>query len=136
MAGKKWLVWGAVLGFGGVALGAFGAHGLQTAVKTWGLTPQEELHRLQDWEIAVRYQMYHAVALLAVGLLQRWGGGRWFDWAGAAFLLGVLIFSGCLYAYVFSGAKTWGLIVPIGGVFLLFGWLAMGIGIWRQAPRS
>jgi uncharacterized membrane protein YgdD (TMEM256/DUF423 family) len=125
MAGKNWLVLGAVLGFGGVALGAFGAHGLEGLFKSWELPAADQAKRLQNWDVAVRYQMYHVAAILVVGCLASRCQTRWLDAAGALFGLGVLVFSGCLYAYALSGLRILGLIVPLGGTAFLVGWLAL-----------
>lgn len=132
MPGRTWLVLGTLLGLGGVALGAFGAHGLAEAVKQWGLSEAAQQQRLHNWEVAVRYEMYHALALLVVGVLAGRQPSRWLAVAGSAFLAGVLVFSGCLYIYVCSGAKIWALIVPLGGVALLGGWLALLVAVLRS----
>lgn len=131
MTGKWWLVVGALLGLTGVGLGAFGAHGLETMLDNWGLDQAEQMKRLDNWETATRYQMYHALALLAVGLLALSSPRRTFHAAGAAFTFGVLFFSGCLFAYVLSGAKAFAMPVPIGGVLLMAGWLLLLVGVLR-----
>ena len=121
-----------VLGGLGVALGAFGAHWLEGAVAQWGLAPEEQLKRLETWGVAVRYQMYHALALLAVGLLAMRGNCRYLGWSAKFFILGVAIFSGCLYALVLSGVKILGAVVPIGGTCLIAGWVLLGIAVWKS----
>jgi len=128
-AGKWWLTIGALFGFASVALGAFGAHGLKTSLRERDLSPQEQTQRLDNWEVAARYQMYHGLALIAVGLLAGHRPRRLWSAAAAAFTVGVLIFSGCLYAYVLSGAKPWALVVPVGGVLLLLGWLSFLLAV-------
>ena len=128
MRGKWWLAIGALLGFAGVTLGAFGSHGLKTSLRSGALAPDEQERRLENWETAARYQMYHALALVCVGTIAVGQPRRIFDLAAASFCGGVTIFSGCLYAYVLSGAKAWAMIVPVGGVLLLVGWLALLIG--------
>jgi uncharacterized membrane protein YgdD (TMEM256/DUF423 family) len=105
----NWTLVGAVLGFLGVAAGAFGAHALREAVTA---------DRLAVFETAVRYQMYHALALLAVGAI---GADR----AGWAFLAGTTIFSGTLYLLVLTDRRWLGAITPIGGVLLLAGWVLL-----------
>ena len=128
MTGKWWLVVGGIMGLTGVGLGAFGAHGLEAALGGWGLDQTEQMKRMDNWEAAARYQMYHALALLAVGLLEL-HSPRWtFHAVGVAFTSGVLFFSGCLFAYVLSGAKTFAMLVPIGGVLLMVGWLLLLVG--------
>jgi uncharacterized membrane protein YgdD (TMEM256/DUF423 family) len=109
-----------------VTLGAFGAHGLESASEAW---PEEgRQQRLENWEVGARYQMYHALALAAVAFHLTLSPRRSLHGAAALFLLGTIIFSGCLYAYTLSGARFWGAIVPIGGSMLILGW-----GLWCYA---
>lgn len=101
--------------FGGLAvlLGAFGAHALRAR-----LSPED----LATFEIGVRYQMYHALALIVVA----WATTQWdsatVPAAGWAFTTGIVVFSGSLYLLVFSGMRWLGAITPIGGVAFLIGW--------------
>ena len=115
---------GALLGFLGVAAGAFGAHALRAR-----LTPED----LAIFETAARYQMYHALALLAVA----WVAGRWPGAAASAsgwlFLAGTLVFSGSLYLLVLTGARWLGAVTPLGGLALLAGWLALAWAVARGA---
>ncbi len=114
-----WLRLGAIVGGLGVVLGAFGAHGLKERLSPYSL---------EIFETAVRYQMYHAPALLAVGLLGVLGrGGFALNLAGGSFTLGILIFSGTLYALSVTDVKWLGAITPIGGLFLILGWIALVI---------
>ncbi len=125
---------GAVLGCFGVAGGAFGAHALKAIL---------EPDRLQIFEVAIRYQLYHALALLAVGTLARTvpnvaehslgpaPATKALTWSARAFLLGVLLFSGSLFALVFSGVRWIGAITPLGGVAFLVGWACLGYGGWQ-----
>jgi len=112
-AAKLWLALGALYGLLGVALGAFGAHALKARLTS-------EL--LPIWKTAVEYHFWHALALLAVGLLALQRPGTALNVAGGAFALGVLIFSGSLYALALSGVRGLGAITPIGGVLLIVGW--------------
>lgn len=109
---------GALMGFLGVGLGAFGAHGLKTRVSP---------DMLAVFETGVRYQMYHALALLVVGLLMSRMEGRAMLVAGWSFIAGILIFSGSLYALALTGVTILGAITPIGGVAFLAGWIALAI---------
>jgi uncharacterized membrane protein YgdD (TMEM256/DUF423 family) len=111
---RLFLSLGAIFGLLGVAAGAFGAHVLRGR-----LTPDD----LQIFETAVRYQMYHALALLAVGLFSIRFASASATAAGWCFLAGIVIFSGSLYLLVLSGARWWGAVTPIGGVGFLIGWL-------------
>jgi len=110
---------GAASGFLAVALGAFAAHGLKSR-----LAPE----LLATFEIGVRYQMYHALALLAVGWAQtRWPGAV-LTAGGWLFVAGTLLFSGSLYALSFSGEKWLGAVAPVGGLAFLAGWLCLAWG--------
>ena len=132
MRPRQILVAGSVLGGLGVALGAFGAHWLEGAVAQWGLEPQEQVKQLAPWEVAVRYQMYHALALLAIGLRAMRGNTRYLGWSAKLFIVGVTIFSGCLYTLVLSGAKILGAVVPIGGTCLIVGWILLAMAAWKS----
>ena len=105
------------MAFLGVAAGAFGAHGLRDRLAT---------DLLEVFEIAVRYQMYHALALVGVALaMGRIGPSSTLIWAGWFFLAGILIFSGSLYLLSLTGIRWLGAITPIGGVALLAGWFCL-----------
>ncbi|MBV8229585.1 MAG: DUF423 domain-containing protein [Planctomycetaceae bacterium] len=85
--------------------------------------------RLENFETASRYEMYHALALMAVGILALVGRpGAVLSAAGWAFLVGTLLFSGSLYAYGLIGQRWLGMITPLGGVGFLIGWIALAIG--------
>jgi len=119
MSGWAWVRVGAVVGFLGVALGAFGAHGLKARLDALGTSA--------TFQTAVQYHMYHALALLAVGALAgptRWGAG---SVAGWSFLLGVVVFSGSLYTLSLTGVRWLGAITPIGGVLFLAGWVTLAV---------
>ena len=109
---------GALMGFVGVGLGAFGAHGLRGR-----LSPD----MLAVFETAVRYQMYHALALLAVAVMMSRVEGRAVLVAGWSFIAGILIFSGSLYALALTGVTMLGAVTPIGGLAFLAGWVALAI---------
>jgi len=117
---KVWLVLAAASGFLSVALGAFGAHSLKTLVDEYGKSIYEK---------AVIYQMFHTIALFAVGLLQLYFRNTSFSIAGACFLTGILLFSGSLYVLAITGIKWIGAITPIGGVSFLLGWFFLGLKI-------
>ena len=80
---------------------------------------------LAIFEVAVRYQMYHALALLAVGLLAARFATPSISWAGWLMTAGIIIFSGTLYALSLSGQRWWGAVTPIGGLALLAGWACL-----------
>ena len=113
---------GSLSGLVAVAAGAFGAHGLRSR-----LAPD----LLAVFETAARYQMYHALALIAVA----WATTRWpgplVGWAGWLFTAGTLIFSGSLYALALSGLRWLGAITPLGGLCFLVGWLCLALSVRR-----
>jgi len=122
---------GAVLGGLAVILGAFGAHGLKDAIPQWVADPAEQAKRLDAWEVAVRYQMYHALALLVIGIVAQRQTSNGLLWSAGLFVFGVLIFSGFLYGYALSGVKILGAIVPLGGTAMIIGWIVFAISAWR-----
>ena len=110
----------------GVAAGAFGAHGLRDQLKP---------EMLAIYETAVRYQIYHAFALVASG----WAADKWgssnksgFQIAGWGFGLGTLLFSGSLYVLVLTDQRWLGAITPIGGMLFLVGWITLAWTVWKQ----
>lgn len=113
---KLWLSVAAFSGFLAVALGAFGAHGLASRA-----TPEE----LNAFEIGARYQMYHALALLAVAWLATRGDSALVTTAGWAFVVGTLLFSGSLYVLGLTGSRALVLVTPMGGVVFMLGWICL-----------
>lgn len=120
--GQFVLLAGSLYGLLGVLLGAFGAHAMRDR-----LSPE----MLRVWETAVQYQFWHALALLAVGLLAARLAGAWLNAAGVTFALGVLIFSGSLYALALTGVRVLGAVTPFGGLLLIAGWLCLAVAVWR-----
>ncbi|WP_017187758.1 DUF423 domain-containing protein [Alkalibacillus haloalkaliphilus] len=104
---KILLIIGAISGFITVALGAFGAHGLENRVS-------EKM--LQTWEKAVQYQMFHTIAIFIASILMLKTELAIFQTSGWVFLVGILIFSGSLYIYSVTGTKFFAMITPIGGL--------------------
>jgi uncharacterized membrane protein YgdD (TMEM256/DUF423 family) len=117
---------GAILGCLSVAGGAFGAHGLSALLEASGQSA--------TWETAARYCMYHALALVAVGTLAARGTlpARTLAAAAWCFLIGTLIFSGCLAVLALSGSTSLGAVVPVGGVLLIAGWTLLGLAAARM----
>ena len=114
----------ALFGGLGVALGAFGAHALR------GIVGPE---LLVTFETGVRYQMYHAFALMGVVVaLSRWPQSSLAVWAGWLFVAGIVIFSGSLYALALSGQRWLGAITPLGGVAFISGWICLLLVAWRK----
>ena len=125
---KRFLTWAAILGATGVAIGAFGAHGLQK------LTSDPAI--LNSFETGVRYQLIHALALLAVSILAVQNSSRWLRSAGVCFVIGVILFSGSLYGISYMkiegyGPGILGPITPAGGLFLVLGWVFLFFTAFR-----
>ncbi|HYX32475.1 MAG TPA: DUF423 domain-containing protein [Oligoflexus sp.] len=120
-----WTLWvglGALFAAIGVGLGAFGAHALKVR-----LSPED----LAIFEVGVRYQMYHALALIGVGAVAMRLESNLVKGAGWAFVIGILIFSGSLYALVATGTRILGAVTPIGGVAFIAGWLMLMIAAFK-----
>jgi len=152
-----WLTTGALLAGLAVAAGAFGAHGLDRPLyekygdqeyekkvtvagqeKVVSQVPLAQKH-LADFKTGAEYQMYHGLALLAVGLLAQVRPSRILTIAGFCFVAGCVGFSGGLYAYALTGTKWIGqFIVPAGGLLFLAGWIAMAMAACscRRQPAS
>ncbi len=135
MSAGFWLRVAAIWGFLAVAMGAFGAHGLEDrfqAASSSGAMPAERLKA--NFHTAAQYHMYCALALLAVGVLAQTGRtGTALHVAGWSLLLGSLIFSGTLYVLAITGLRWLGAITPIGGVAMLVGWLALAAAAGSSA---
>ena len=117
--GRSLVVAGALLGFSGVAAGAFGAHALRARLGE---------ARVATFRTGAEYQLWHAVATLAVGVAAaRWHSG-WVAAGGWLFVGGTVLFSGSLYVLSWTGNRRLGSITPIGGVILLVGWACVALG--------
>jgi len=110
---------GALNGFISVACGAFGAHVLEGMI---------EPKLLDNWQTAVRYEMFHAAGLLIIGLLNmKFQESKLIKWAGWLMFSGIVVFSGSLFAYSLTGIKKFGAITPIGGFLFLASWILIMI---------
>lgn len=127
MAWTRWVTLGATFAGLGVAFGAFGAHALKTQV-----APED----LAIFETGVRYQMYHAFALLALGLVANRADSGLIRAAGHAFVTGIVIFCGTLYAMTFGAPRWFGAITPIGGLALMAGWGMLAVAATRIRASS
>lgn len=134
---RQWIVTGAVLAGLSVVLGAFAAHGLEGSLlklygdaerQIAGQTVRDSWKYLQDFITASRYQMYHALGLILLGMLAAPVPSRSQRVAAWSFLLGIALFSGSLYVLVLTGQKWLGAIAPIGGTLMIIGWVAFAIG--------
>jgi uncharacterized membrane protein YgdD (TMEM256/DUF423 family) len=120
---RVFLMVGALSAFVAVAAGAFGAHGLKSRLSA---------EMLNTFEVGVRYQMYHAFALIVTA----WAQSRWptaqLTASGWLFIAGTLLFSGSLYLLSLTGLKWLGAITPFGGLAFLAGWLCLAWAAWKQ----
>jgi len=118
---------GGILAALAAGLGAIGAHTLKSQ-----LTPDQ----LQTFQTAVQYQMIHAIGLILVGIVNLHDRNRWSDASGWAMFVGVLLFSGFLYAWLATGRRFFVHLVPVGGTLFIIGWLLLAIGAWRLGRKS
>src|SRR5699024_6630136 len=114
---KFFIVVAAINGFLAVALGAFGAHGVEGKISD---------KMILNWEQAVTYQMFHTGALLATSLAMFKVQGASLNWAGITFLIGIILLTVSLYFYSITGIKSIGMVSPFGGFYFLFGWFLFG----------
>lgn len=126
---KNFLGIAAVLGAITVAIGAFGAHGLQRITSDPGI--------LHSYQTAVQYQMVHVLGLLAVGILFERFADYWLNWTAGLFLAGVFLFSGSIYIITYLKIKgmstSWiGPVTPIGGLLFITGWLTLLLAVQRK----
>ena len=124
MMTRLFLTIAALLGGSAVGFGAFGAHALKERLSE---------RSLEIFETAARYQMYHALALLLVGVLMSQSTTEQpvLTASGSAFLVGVVLFCGSLYVLSFSGIKWLGAVAPLGGLALMVGWVSIAIAAWN-----
>ena len=126
---KNYIALAALLGGLTVAIGAFGAHGLQRITS--------DLAILNSYQTAVHYQMYHVLGLLAIGILAEKYRSALLNWAGGLFLAGIFFFSGSIYILTWlkiNGMNTrWiGPVTPLGGVLFITGWLLLMLAVLRR----
>ena len=125
MSGRFYILIGSLAASISVLAGAFGAHGLSEVLG----------ERVDVYETAARYQMYHSLGIILVGILARRDEVRAVKVAGWLFLAGIVFFSGSLYLLSITGVGMWGAVAPVGGLLFVAGWAAMGLGVWK-APRK
>lgn len=127
MQNNYFLMIGSLCGMLAVLLGAFGAHGLEKVV---------EVTMLQRFHTGVEYQFYHALALILINLIYIKINNKYVSYAGYAFLLGIILFSGSLYVYVLTGIKVVVVLTPIGGLSFVLGWLLLFFATIKSAYRE
>jgi uncharacterized membrane protein YgdD (TMEM256/DUF423 family) len=118
------LITGTILAGLAVILGAFGAHAFKDAL--------EASDRTGTYELAVRYQFYHALALLLAGILMNQFDASKIRYTGLCFLLGVIFFSGSLFLLCATGVKVLGAVTPIGGIFFIAGWIILLLAVQKK----
>ncbi|MBS1738490.1 MAG: DUF423 domain-containing protein [Bacteroidetes bacterium] len=130
---RKFLISGILLSALSVALGAFAAHGLKQVVSDYAV---------QIFETGVRYQFYHAFALILTGILYSEAKHKMAKWSGYLFIAGIILFSGSLYALTFIKAAVlpgynWvGAITPLGGLCFILGWLVLAFSLRRAKGQN
>jgi uncharacterized membrane protein YgdD (TMEM256/DUF423 family) len=124
---RTFLMLAAFFGFTGVALGAFGAHGLKNRLSA---------EYMAIFQTGVLYQLIHALAIFGVALLAMQIQGRLVTYAGIAFTLGIVLFSGSLYLLTLTGISKLGIITPIGGLCFLLGWAILGWTAWQLGVET
>jgi uncharacterized membrane protein YgdD (TMEM256/DUF423 family) len=102
--------------------GAFGAHALKAHLSA---------DRLEVYETAVRYHFFHALGLLGIGLAMRFFDVAGIRWAATLVIVGIVLFSGSLYALTFGAPRPFGIVTPFGGLALIAGWICFAVGAWR-----
>lgn len=150
MTGKSWIACGGLLAAAAVACGALGAHGLDSSLRNETETRvrdnrlkgeerdkafAETERRIANFETAVRYHMYHALAVILTGIVALRRPSAAAQTAGWLFIAGVVLFSGMLYGWVLFQSRSLAMIVPVGGVAFIIGWLALARAAW-QIPTS
>lgn len=123
---RLFLTIGGVMGALAVGLGAFGAHGLRTFLSE----VEDGVARRGYWETAAHYHLVHALAIALVGYVAGRGAGISAAVAGWAFVGGILLFSGSLYAMTLTGLRSLGAITPLGGLLFIGGWIALAVAGW------
>lgn len=118
---------GSLAGMLAVMLGAFGAHGLEKIL---------EPRMLQRFHTGVEYQFYHALALVLISILNIQINNSYIRFSGYAFLLGIVLFSGSLYAYVLTGLKAFVVLTPVGGASFIAGWALLFFAATKSTYRS
>jgi len=126
-AARRLLIAGALLVALATLVGALGAHVLK---------PRLPVDRYEVLQTAVQYQFFHALGLLAIGLIAEYRPGRLIHAAGTLVLVGVLLFSGSLYAILAGAPSMVGAVTPLGGLCLIAGWLAAAYAIVRMGVAA
>jgi uncharacterized membrane protein YgdD (TMEM256/DUF423 family) len=122
---NRFLFVGSLFALFAVIIGAFGAHGLEKII-----TDEKMLMRFNT---GVDYQFYHAFGILVIALLLKENSSRLLASAGIIFSIGIILFSGSLYAYVLTANSSFGMITPLGGLAFILGWVLILVHIFKTA---
>lgn len=122
----KFILSGAMGGLLSVVLGAFAAHALKTHLSEYSIS---------IFETAVKYQMYHSLALIVVGIISLIPNQPDLKWAGRFFIIGIVIFSGSLYALSLTDVKWLGAVTPLGGLCFILGWFLLGYPYFKKPNK-
>ena len=126
MKGSRWIVVGSILAAIAVAMGAFGAHGLENWVAA--NFPDDSEKRLANWKTGATYQIYHAIGIVLVGLISNFSNRtKMLNVAAILMLIGILLFSGMLYGWVLTDSRPLVMIVPLGGLSFILGWVFLAV---------
>jgi uncharacterized membrane protein YgdD (TMEM256/DUF423 family) len=141
---KNWLFIGGIMAALAVAFGAFAAHGIEGTLQkvhkdaepktVVGFEMPASYKYLQDFKTAARYHMYHALGLIALGLIAQGKPQKSDTIAAWSFLLGIILFCGSLYVLALTGMKWLGMVAPVGGLLMIVAWVALAISCKRPAP--
>ena len=125
----RWiLVAAAIMGATGVILGSISAHGLVKILESNEMPSELIEKRVDQFEVGVRYQMYHAIGMILVGIVSLFRNSKSLNIAGWCFWFGITLFSGLLYILVLTEIRILGAIVPLGGLSFIAGWVCFAIG--------
>ncbi|MBM7074181.1 DUF423 domain-containing protein [Shewanella sp. 202IG2-18] len=114
-------------GFLATAFGAFGAHGLKSVATK---------EMIEIFNLGVEYQFYHTFAIMGAAIAGQWLPSKRLDYSAYAFIIGIIFFSGSLYAYALTGTKLVAIMTPIGGMSFLVGWLLLAATVWQNRMES
>ncbi len=149
---KFWIALGASLAGFSVIMGAFGAHGVErvfdanytTRIQNQESSDNEKVKtreeyvekHMESWNTASRYMTYHALGIIFIGMLFGQSPAARLQFSATCFVIGIILFSGLLYALTFTDIKMLGMIVPMGGTAFILGWLVLAFSVWNHKPSS
>ncbi|KAA1259685.1 hypothetical protein LF1_22200 [Rubripirellula obstinata] len=132
---RRMVVTAAICGALGVAIGAFGAHGLQSYLTSLGGDADLVQRRLDQFDTGARYHLVHSVALLALAGIG-FDSPKLLRWVARLFLVGIVLFSGSLYLLVITGQTKLGMVTPLGGLSWIIGWCLLAVAALKASPAK